>query len=144
MTYTRARRIRRGIVDECCMNKCADQDIHPYCSNTRSERESESEVLLENYPDLMMDLEVAESRAPVKSVIPSGVETVTSIPVERFTLGPDFQYRDIYVKSTVDSDFVNRLIKTLPHNSNDFQVGTVPPEYISGYIPSRARIVRNY
>lgn len=144
MTYTKARRVRRGIVNECCMNKCADHHIYAYCSNDKSESDSES--VIENSPILTMDLEVAESRAPIaiENIMPSEVQSITNAPVERITLGPDFQYRDIYVKSTVDSDFVNRLIKTLPHNSNDFQVGTVPPEYISGYIPSRARIVRNY
>lgn len=146
MTITKARRSRRGIVNECCMKKCSDQHIYPYCSNNMHASEPDE---LETPDILTMDLEAAESRAPIsmplKNVIPQNVETATSSPVEKITLGPDYRYHDIYVKSNVDSDYVNRLIKTLPLNSNDFQIGTVPPEYrISGYIPSRARIVRNY
>lgn len=149
LTITKARRSRRGIVDECCMKKCSDHHIYPYCSNNMHERELDEPETPEIPDMLTMDLEGAESRAPVpmplKNVIPPKAETATSSPVEKITLGPDYRYHDIYVKDTVDSDFVNRLIKTLPFNSNDFQVGTVPPEYrISGYIPSRARIVRNY
>lgn len=145
MTYTRAHRFRRGIVDECCMNKCADHHIHAYCSNNKSNTELKSEPLPETSAALTMDLEMAnrfemdsENAIPVESA-------VTSAPIEKFTLSPNHRYHDIIVKNNVDSEVVNRLIKTLPYNSNAFQVGTVPPEYmISRYIPSRVRIVRNY
>lgn len=152
MTYTRAHRIRRGIVDECCMNKCADHHIFAYCSNNKPSSEPRSEPLLEIPVALTMDLEVAESRVPAVSRLVMENENaiplesgVTSAPVEKFTLSPDHRYHEIIVKNNVDSEYVNRLIKTLPYSSNDFQVGTVPPEYmISRYIPSRARTVANY
>lgn len=154
MTYTRAHRIRRGIVDECCMNKCADHHIYAYCSNNKPNSEPNSEML--DLPAaLTMDLEVAESRVPAVSrimmddenTIPLEPVTNAPPPVERFTMSPNQRYHDnIIVKNNVDSEVVNRIIKTLPHNSNDFQVGTVPPELMRGYvnIPSRARIVTNY
>lgn len=154
MTYTRAHRIRRGIVDECCMNKCADHHIYAYCSNNKANSEPKSEPMLEIPAALTMDLVVDESRVPAASRIMMDNENentiplesgVTSAPVERFTLSPDHRYHDIIVKNNVDTEYVNRLIKTLPYSSNDFQVGTVPPEYmISRYIPSRARTVSNY
>lgn len=152
MTYTRAHRARRGIVDECCMNKCADHHIYAYCSNNKPKTDPKSEML-EIPVSLTMDLEVAESRVPAvltsqlvmdsENVIP--LEPVTNgPPVEKYTFSPASRYHDIIVKNNVDSEVVNRIIKTLPHNSNEFQVGTVPPELMSRYIPSRARIVSNY
>lgn len=152
MTYTRAHRFRRGIVDECCMNKCADHHIYAYCSNNKPNSEPKPE-LLEIPASLTIDLEAAESRVPAvmtsslvmddENTIP--LEPVTNAPpVERFTLSPDYQFHNIIVRNNVDSEVVNRIIKTLPHNSNDFQVGTVPPDLMSRYIPSRARIATNY
>lgn len=152
MTYTRAHRFRRGIVDECCMKRCADHHIFAYCSNNKPSIEPKSDML-EIPASLTMDLEVAESRVPAvftsqlvmdsENVIP--LEPVTNgPPVERYTFSPDYGYHDIIVKDNVDSEKVNRIIKTLPHNSNVFQVGTVPPDLMSRYIPSRARIVTNY
>lgn len=143
MTYTRAHRIRRGIVDECCMNKCADHHIYAYCSNNKPNAEPKSETL-EIPVSLTMDLEVAESRVPAvltsrlvmddENTIP--LDPVTNAPpVERITLSPDYRYHNIIVRNNVDSEVVNRIIKTLPHNSNEFQVGTVPPELMSRYIP---------
>lgn len=143
MTITKARRIRRGIVNECCMKKCSDQHIYPYCLNNVPESGSESDTLAETPDILTMDLELAETRSmvPMKNVIPMKVDVATSEP---FTIRPDYGNHNIYVKDTVDSEFVNRLIKSLPLKS-DFQVGTVPPEYQPyGYIPSRARIARHY
>lgn len=155
MTYTRAHRFRRGIVDECCMNKCADHHIFAYCSNEQPKPEQFPETIAALTSDL--NLETAESRVPGASrllldsdnrnenVIPVEKPT-TSSPIEKFTMSPNHRYHDIYVKKNVDSEFVNRLIKTLPHNSNpDFQVGTVPPEYlISRFIPSRARTTSSF
>lgn len=155
MTYTRAHRFRRGIVDECCMKKCADHHIFAYCSNNKPSIEPKSDML-EIPASLTMDLEVAESRVPAvmmsqlvmdnDNVIP--LEPVTNAPpVERYTFSPDSGYHDsghIIVKDNVEPERVNRIIKTLPHSSNAFQVGTVPPDLMSRYIPSRARIVSNY
>lgn len=149
MTYTRARRSRRGIVNECCMNKCADHHIYAYCSN----KEPISEPLPETSAALTMDLGKDEaSHIPAASRLEMDSENaipiepeVTSAPIEKFTSSPDHRYHDIIVTNNVDPETVNRLIKTLPHSSNDFQVGTVPPEYMmSRYIPSRVRTVSNY
>lgn len=157
MTYTRAysgahgHRIRRGIVDECCMKKCADHHIYAYCSNNKPNNEPKTEPLLQTFVQTI-DFDVDDSRVPAASRLVMDNDNAipvefgsTSAPVEKFTLSPDQRYHDIYVKNNVDSEFVNRLIKTLPYSSNDFQVGTVPPEYmISRYIPSRARTFENY
>lgn len=152
MTYTKARRVRRGIVNECCMNRCADHHIYAYCSNDKQDEESnDSDSLLET-PVLTVDLEVAESRVPALYTIDTQnvIQPRTESIIEKATPEPDQRYSDysnsnVYVNSNVDSEFVNQLIKTLPRNSNDFQVGTVPPEYrISRYIPSRVRIISNY
>lgn len=152
MTYTKARRVRRGIVNECCTNKCADHHIYAYCSNGKQDGQSgDSDSLLET-PVLTGDLDVAESRVPALYALDmqNAIQPITESTVEKVTLEPDQRYHDyansnVYVNSNVDSEYVNQLIKKLPRNSNDFQVGTVPPEYrISRYIPSRVRIISNY
>lgn len=139
MTYTRVRRVRRGIVNECCMNKCTDHHIHGYCSKS-----SDSDTSIE----APVPVEVPESPIPqsqpfVRSInaentVQPNIEVVTLSSV---TEEPEHHYNDIYVTGNVKADFVEQIIRSLPRNSNDFQVGTVPPEYrISRYIPSRVRI----
>lgn len=136
MTYTgRARRVKRGIVEECCANKCSDHHIYAYCSKS-----SDADSSIES----PIPIEVMEPKFhEVRSVPEIQPEIATEAPVERVT--PDtpqhYRYNDIYVKDNVNADFVEQIIKSLPHHSNDFQVGTVPPEFRSSrYIPSRVRI----
>lgn len=136
MTYTRARRVRRGIVEECCANKCSDHHIYAYCSKS-----SDSDTSMER----PIPIEVIEPKFhEVRSVPVIMPDIPTEAPVEKVT--PDtplshYRYNDIYVKDNVNADFVEQIIKSLPSHSNDFQVGTVPPEFRSSrYIPSRVRI----
>lgn len=131
MTYTKARRVRRGIVDECCMNKCTDHSIYGYCSKSRDSGTS---------IEAPMPFELHERQPFVRPVQPN-VEDITNSPVT-VTEEPEYHYNDIYVTGNVKSDFVEQIIRSLPRPSNDFpEVGTVPPEYrISRYIPSRVRI----
>lgn len=147
MTYTQGRRFRRGIVSECCKYQCADHHLYAYCSNGKQDSESPDSAIIP------ADLDVAETRIPATYARTFGhqqsarleTEHRTPSPVEKVTVEPDHRYHDIIVNNNVDSEYVNRILKTLPHNSNDFQVGTVPPEYLNErYIPSRARIVTNY
>lgn len=161
MTYTRVRRVRRGIVDECCMNICPDYHLYAYCSNDKQERvtkSSESESSIET-PVVPADLEVSESQAPESMALVSSINTqnditqtvdsITSSPNEKATVQPDhhgYSSQNIVMNSNsnIDSDYVQQLIKTLPYSSNDFQVGTVPPEYRiipkKYLIPSHARL----
>lgn len=140
MTYTshRARRIRRGIVEECCANKCSDHHIYAYCSKS-----SDSDSSIES----PIPIEVIEPKFhEIRSVPDFQPEIGTEAPIEKVTQDSlqHYRYNDIYVKDNVDADFVEQIIKSLPHHSNDFQVGTVPPEFRSSrYIPSRVRIL-NY
>lgn len=142
MTYTRARRVRRGIVNECCMNKCADHHIYAYCSNDKQDRKSsDSDSSLET-PIVPSDLDVAESQQFIRSIsFQPYTETSTDTPADKAT-SEDPRYHDVLLNGNVDTKTVDRIMKTLPRNSNDYQIGTVPPEYLTytRYIPSRARI----
>lgn len=144
MTYTRARRVRRGIVNECCMNKCADHHIYAYCSNDKQDRKS-SDSSIETPILPPSDLEVAESQHFIRSIsFQPNVDIVTDAPVGRVT-SEDPRYHDVLLNGNVDTKTVDRIMKSLPRNLNDYQIGTVPPEYLmSRYIPSRARIISNY
>lgn len=119
MTHTSPRlhrRVRRGIVNECCVNKCADHHIYPYCSNDGGLKSSETDAVSSSI-ETPFDLEVGDSPAPIAQALVRSFDTgdametqvdgTTAIPVE------------------VTTDFTSeRTTKNLP-----FQVGTVPPEY---------------
>lgn len=152
MSYTRNRRVRRGIVNECCMNKCADYHLYAYCSGDQQERKSsktDSSLEAPAFP-IDSDLDVAESRASKqKQFFPSNAKSVTvtatASSVDKISLSENPRYNDVLVNGNIDTEMVDRIMKALPRNSNDYQIGTVPPEYqISHYIPSRVRISTNY
>lgn len=148
MTYTRAHRARRGIVDECCMKKCADHHIYAYCSNNKPSTESNSDML-EIPTSLTMDLETVESRVPAVFTSQLVMDNDNVIPLEPVTNAPlvkkEYPKFQIIVKEGVKDEAVAQIMKHVPAQSNhDFQVGTVPPQLMSRYIPSRARIITNY
>lgn len=126
MTYTQVHRVKRGIVDECCMNVCLDHHLYAYCSNDKHESESSIEAI-----PAYLDESDSQALSPNDSPnsIPRDMEPVTQSTPEKVTAEPDHRYQNIEMNGNVDSDFVQQLIKTLPYSSNDFQVGTVPPEY---------------
>lgn len=132
LTHTRAHRVRRGIVDECCMQICPDSHLWAYCSNDGQDRiPTDTETSIET-----SELDAPESLALVSSIdsqnaIQRIVESATDSPVETVTSEPDHRYQNIVLNGNVDSDVVERLIKKLPYTSNDFIVGTVPPEFLA-------------
>lgn len=130
-TYTRARRVRRGIVEECCANKCSDYHIYAYCSKSHeSDSSYESPTPIE-----VIEQKFHETRSVPENTVQPNVATEATIDLQRYG------YNNIYVKDNVKPDFVEQIMKSLPQPSNDFQVGTVPPEFHnSRYIPSRIRI----
>lgn len=137
-THFTARRFRRGIVNECCSNKCRDRDLYAYCSNGKSNGESSESVEVPAWPNDENILNVAESR--VSDVVNSRLQVITESTISKVT-SESPRYHDVLVNGNVDTKRVDDIIKTLPRNSNDYQVGTVPPEYLMNrYIPSRARI----
>ncbi|XP_031625439.1 uncharacterized protein LOC116342088 [Contarinia nasturtii] len=158
MTYTdtsrRSRRIRRGIVAECCTNKCADHHLYAYCSNDKYNTKSSESIESPAWPNDI--LEVADSQVkPILQEVNSGMnaEMITeSLPLsDGEVTSENPRYHDVLVNGNVDTKLVDRIIKTLPRNFNEYQVGTVPPEYqlpvsvkMSRYIPSRVRINSNY
>lgn len=149
MTYTRAQRIRRGIVTECCTNKCADHHLIAYCTDNKVHSksiETDTSIEVPALPLSDSDLDVAEVRSPKQFV--QNEESVTVSPIDKITSSENPLYPNVLFNGHVDStvlEKVDRIIKYLPRNSNDYQIGTVPPEYlISNYIPSRARIISNY
>ncbi|XP_055303455.1 uncharacterized protein LOC129569076 [Sitodiplosis mosellana] len=138
MTYTRARRVRRGIVNECCMNKCADHHIYAYCSNDKPERKpSDSDSLLKT-PVVPREFIRFISFQP-------NAETVTNAPAGTVTT-EDPRYHDVFLNGNIDTKTLDEFLRTLSRNSNDYEVRTVPPEFQMNnrYIPSRARIISNY
>lgn len=70
-------------------------------------------------------------------------ETATNAAEKVTTEDP--RYHDVFLNGNVDTKTVDKIMKTLSRNSNDYQVGTVPPEFLmTRYIPSRARLISNY
>lgn len=153
MSYTRNRRVRRGIVNECCMNECADYHLYAYCSNDQQEMKSsktDSSLEAPAFP-IDSDLDVAESKASTKkpffqSNAKSVHVTATASSVDKINLPENPRYNnDVILNGNIDTEIVDQIMRALPRNSNDYQIGTVPPEYqISHYIPSRFRISTNY
>lgn len=142
MTHTQVRRVRRGIVDECCTKVCLDHHIYAYCSNNpeRSQTETgESETSIE----LPTGLEEAVRSSDIQNSIQRNVETITDSPIQQVTA--ESVHLDIDINGNIDSEFVQRLIKRLPPPSNDFQVGTVPPEFRilpkKYLVPSHVRLI---
>lgn len=145
MTYTQARRVRRGIVNECCMNKCADHHLYAYCSNDKQERKpSDSMDSLHETPIVPSEFDTPGSQQFIRFIsIQPNAESVTNAAEKVTTEDP--RYHDVFLNGNVDTKTVDKIMKTLSRNSNDYQVGTVPPEFLmTRYIPSRARIISNY
>lgn len=142
-------RVRRGIVNECCANKCADHHIYAYCSNGDKRETQPAESLVqvasaeyseyEMRPEplaLMRTLEYADEAAEATDV---KIETTTaSTPTSRLPTTRFYSSGNGHI----DSLTLNRILENLDRQQhNDFQVGTVPPEYrIMPVIPSRSRI----
>lgn len=118
MTHTgvrTSRRVRRGIVNECCFNKCADRHIYAYCSN-QGEGDEVKTSENESIPSHETPMEVSDKPEAQPLIrLPDFIDvTETSTPVETTT-------------ETV---------------SIHFQIGTVPPEYrISPFVPSYSRLL---
>lgn len=152
LTYTKARRMKRGIVDECCSKKCADHHIYAYCSNNKPEwRSNESHLMSSSIetPVQLTDLGVSELQMPEAQALIRNLDSDNAIKSidATSTVAPklfisDHRYRNILVNGNIDSITLNRFLSTLQHNTNDFEVGTIPPEYqIPPIIPSRTRII---
>lgn len=153
MTYTKARRIRRGIVNECCANECTDHHIYAYCSNSKSDvKSTESNSMSSETPyQLNVDLEAFESRIPEPQALTRTMDNENSIEqttqhITTTTTSTEIpttdHHYDVEVNKHFDSITLNRLLSSLPYNPNEFEVGTLPPEYrLAPFIPSRTRIM---
>lgn len=149
-------RVRRGIVNECCANKCADHHIYAYCSNGNKREtqpaESHVQVVAAEYSDyeirpeplaLMRTHEFVEERTEPtasRNVESTTVTTTTTSSTTMPAIPMEFQPHGTH---SIDSLTLNKILENLDRqHHNDFQVGTVPPEYrIMPMIPSRSRIM---
>lgn len=156
------KRVRRGIVHECCLNKCADTHMYAYCSNTKpksseSEKNTSVEVPVQPRVDTT-NVQLPKAEALIRTVDTKNVIEQTNTPqqtVETTTATTttekaveitfqDHRYHDIFVNKDIDSNTLNQLLSSLPYNSNPPEYQTVPPEYqISPMIPSRSRLMFN-
>lgn len=151
LTYTKARRMKRGIVDECCSKKCADHHIYAYCSNNKPEfKSSESHSMSSSMetPIQLTDLEMSESKMPEAQALirtmdsDNAIESIDATSTVTPKLSISHRYSNILVNRKIDSITLDRFLSTLQHNTNDFEVGTIPPEYqLPPIIPSRTRII---
>lgn len=65
---------RRGIVNECCLQICADYDIHPYCLNANDDNDNLSET--KSLDDIAVYNEMPENRMPEAQALVRFLEKV--------------------------------------------------------------------
>lgn len=119
------KRVRRGIVDECCLNKCADHHMYAYCSNGRRKvKSSESDVSESIEEPMPLDSQAPEIPLPEALALVRGTDEKNSI---------------VETTTTTTEKPVETTTKDQRYH---FVIGTVPPEYqILPIVPSRSRII---
>lgn len=131
LTYTShrvKRHVRRGIVNECCANKCADYQLYAYCSFNEdvnlNEKASDSEQ-----KGTQVDFNEAETRMPE-------AHSFTEFSSSKNIIGETTTKR-VEITTEFNVLGIDRKTKN-PH----FQLGTVPPEYrILPFVPSHSRLL---
>lgn len=156
-TLPRRRRVRRGIVNECCESECSDYHLISYCSSRHETVANESElpadaavkstrdtdsnkakiapgalVMLSHTLDDENSIESQETPAPATTTT-TVRSTTESIPInlmDGFTVDPP--------NARLDSRTWYKIYMMLKESRpKDFEVGTVPPEYKSQpFLPS--------
>lgn len=144
-------RVRRGIVNECCERKCADHHIYSYCSNGDRVVVPSPWDSWRNKPAEFSDYEMKpEPLALIRTMTyvdetnePHSIETSTISTTSSTTTTPSTTTTSSHGNHRIDSFTLNRILENLDRQEhNDFQVGTVPPEYrIMPMLPSRSRIM---
>lgn len=158
------RRVRRGIVNECCERECSDQDVIGYCSNTHvseprdaddssapNERSRQSRDEYDENPRKISRLSHAVDKGnsiesnenvAVEATTPATTTSTTagSIPNEwmnRFTVYPSDKQPDQQIWYKI-------YLMVKDRRQKDFEVGTVPPEYKSQpFLPSQYQFAYN-
>lgn len=130
-------RVRRGIVNECCANKCADHHLYSYCSNGNKHEVQPMQVPLQSTVDNYSEYEVRPEPLALIRTLEFVEEATEASAVKVVETTTERANRHI------DSLTLNKILENLDRqHHNDFQVGTVPPEYrIMPVIPSRSRIM---
>lgn len=128
-TSPRVRRhVRRGIVNECCANKCADHQLYAYCS-FQHEVNSSERAPQSLQQGTQTDFEVTDTRMPEAQ---SSTKSISSKNIIEETAT-----KPVEITTEFNLFGVDRKTKN-PH----FQFGTVPPEYrISPFVPSQSRLL---
>lgn len=153
-SYPVHERVRRGIVNECCANKCADHHIYAYCSNGNKRETQPAESHVQVAPAEYSEYEMRpEPLALMRTLeyVEEATETTATRPVESTTISTTTTTTTPSMPAGfhphgnghIDSLTLNKILENLDRqHHNDFQVGTVPPEYrIMPMIPSRSRIM---
>lgn len=145
-SYPVHERVRRGIVNECCANKCADHHIYAYCSNGNKRDMHPADSHVQLAPAEYSEYELRpEPLALMRTLefVDEASETTTAKTTTTTTTASTSSAIHLQVNRRIDSFTLNRILENLDRqHHNDFQVGTVPPEYrIMPMIPSRSRIM---
>lgn len=136
-------RVRRGIVNECCMNKCPDHHLYLYCVNSKPETEPDDEEAIEDEsnPSSLPDAQALVNQEAYET----NVEAST-MPFEYDVPAPDFASKKADKNDAKFPEAIHRIMEIVERQEKrprqQFQFGTVPPEYqIMPIIPSRSRLV---
>lgn len=167
-TFRRQRRVRRGIVNECCERECSDQDVITYCSNTNVSEPSESnKSTAANERSRQSRDEVDQNQRRISRPLTkllhavdkgNSIESIENVAVEATTIPA----ATTTTTGSIPNEWMNRFTVYPPNKQpdhqiwykiylmvkdmrqKDFEVGTVPPEYKSQpFLPSQYQFAYN-